>query len=103
MNEQQFVEALRAKGIELNDTQIAQFKKYFELLVEWNEKMNLTAITEEAEVYLKHFYDSISAAFYFDFTKVTTVCDVGAGAGFPSLPIKICYPHLEVTIVDSNR
>ncbi|KFL43692.1 16S rRNA methyltransferase [Lysinibacillus sp. BF-4] len=101
MNEQQFVEALRAKGIELNDTQIAQFKKYFELLVEWNEKMNLTAITEEAEVYLKHFYDSISAAFYFDFTKVTTVCDVGAGAGFPSLPIKICYPHLEVTIVDS--
>ncbi|HJH10495.1 MAG TPA: 16S rRNA (guanine(527)-N(7))-methyltransferase RsmG [Metalysinibacillus jejuensis] len=101
MNEQQFIEALRAKGIELSPTQIAQFRKYFELLVEWNEKMNLTAITEEKEVYLKHFYDSISAAFYYDFTKVTTVCDVGAGAGFPSLPIKICYPHLEVTIVDS--
>lgn len=101
MNEQQFVEALRAKGIILTDAQIAQFRKYFELLVEWNEKMNLTAITEETEVYLKHFYDSISAAFYFDFTKVTTVCDVGAGAGFPSLPIKICYPHLDVTIVDS--
>lgn len=101
MNEQQFIETLRAKGIELSPTQIAQFRKYFELLVEWNEKMNLTAITEEKEVYLKHFYDSISAAFYYDFTKVTTVCDVGAGAGFPSLPIKICYPHLEVTIVDS--
>lgn len=101
MNEQHFIEALRAKGIELSPTQIAQFRKYFELLVEWNEKMNLTAITEEKEVYLKHFYDSISAAFYYDFTKVTTVCDVGAGAGFPSLPIKICYPHLEVTIVDS--
>lgn len=101
MNEQQFIAALKEKGIELSETQIAQFKKYFELLVEWNEKMNLTAITDLEGVYLKHFYDSISASFYFDFTKVTTVCDVGAGAGFPSLPIKICFPHLQVTIVDS--
>jgi 16S rRNA (guanine527-N7)-methyltransferase len=101
MNEQQFIEALKEKGIELNDKQIAQFKKYFELLVEWNEKMNLTAITDLEGVYLKHFYDSISASFYFDFTKVNSVCDVGAGAGFPSLPIKICFPHLHVTIVDS--
>ena len=101
MNEQQFIEALKEKGIVLTDTQIAQFEKYFELLVEWNEKMNLTAITDLEGVYLKHFYDSISASFYFDFTKVTTVCDVGAGAGFPSIPIKICFPHLHVTIVDS--
>lgn len=101
MNEQQFIAALKEKGIELSETQIAQFKKYFELLVEWNEKMNLTAITDFEGVYLKHFYDSISASFYFDFTKVTTVCDVGAGAGFPSLPIKICFPHLHITIVDS--
>mgnify|MGYP003472871740 FL=1 len=101
MNEQQFIEALKEKGIVLTDTQIAQFRKYFELLVEWNEKMNLTAITDLEGVYLKHFYDSISASFYFDFTNVTTVCDVGAGAGFPSIPIKICFPHLHVTIVDS--
>ncbi|QCR34332.1 16S rRNA (guanine(527)-N(7))-methyltransferase RsmG [Lysinibacillus sp. SGAir0095] len=101
MNEQQFIEALKEMGIELSDTQIGQFKKYFELLVEWNEKMNLTAITDLEGVYLKHFYDSISASFYFDFTKVESVCDVGAGAGFPSLPIKICFPHLNVTIVDS--
>ncbi|MFL0505887.1 16S rRNA (guanine(527)-N(7))-methyltransferase RsmG [Ureibacillus sp. 179-F W5.1 NHS] len=101
MNEQQFIEALKNKGIELSDQQIAQFNKYFELLVEWNEKMNLTAITDVEGVYLKHFYDSISASFYFDFTKVQSVCDVGAGAGFPSLPIKICFPHLHVTIVDS--
>ncbi|MCH7323469.1 16S rRNA (guanine(527)-N(7))-methyltransferase RsmG [Solibacillus sp. MA9] len=101
MNEQQFIEALKQKGIELSDEQVAQFRKYFELLVEWNEKMNLTAITDLEGVYLKHFYDSISASFYFDFTKVTTVCDVGAGAGFPSIPIKICFPHLEITIVDS--
>ena len=101
MNEQQFIEALAAKGIDLTETQIAQFKKYFELLVEWNEKMNLTAITDAEGVYLKHFYDSISPSFYFDFTKVVSVCDVGAGAGFPSIPIKICFPHLHVTIVDS--
>lgn len=101
MNEQQFIEALKEKGIELSEMQIAQFKKYFELLVEWNEKMNLTAITDLEGVYLKHFYDSISASFYFDFTKVSSVCDVGAGAGFPSLPIKICFPDLHVTIVDS--
>ncbi|MEO4055368.1 16S rRNA (guanine(527)-N(7))-methyltransferase RsmG [Solibacillus sp. CAU 1738] len=101
MNEQQFIEALKEKGIELTEIQIAQFKKYFELLVEWNEKMNLTAITDLEGVYLKHFYDSISTSFYFDFTKVQSVCDVGAGAGFPSLPIKICFPHLHITIVDS--
>ena len=57
MNEQQFIAALKEKGIELSETQIAQFKKYFELLVEWNEKMNLTAITDFEGVYLKHFYD----------------------------------------------
>lgn len=101
MNEQQFIEALRAKGIELSERQIEQFRTYFTELVEWNEKMNLTAITDEPSVYLKHFYDSISAAFYVDFKKEMTVCDVGAGAGFPSIPLKICYPQIELTIVDS--
>lgn len=101
MNEQQFKEMLAEKGIELSPWQLEQFKMYFHTLVEWNEKMNLTAITEEEEVYLKHFYDSISAAFHFDFTAVESVCDVGAGAGFPSIPLKICFPHLHVSIVDS--
>lgn len=101
MNEQLFIQSLKDKGIELNETQIEQFRKYFEILVEWNEKMNLTAITDLEGVYLKHFYDSISAAFYFDFSKVETLCDVGAGAGFPSIPLKICFPHLKITIVDS--
>lgn len=101
MNEQQFIEALRAKGIDLSERQIEQFRTYFTELVEWNEKMNLTAITDEPSVYLKHFYDSISAAFYVDFSKEMTVCDVGAGAGFPSIPLKICYPQIELTIVDS--
>lgn len=101
MNEDQFLSALKEKGIELDDQQQKQFVIYFEQLVEWNEKMNLTAITDKPSVYLKHFYDSISAAFYIDFSGKKTICDVGAGAGFPSIPLKICYPELEVTIVDS--
>lgn len=101
MTEEQFYKALQEKGIELSDTQKQQFKRYFEVLVEWNEKMNLTAITDAPSVYLKHFYDSITSAFYVDFTKYESVCDVGAGAGFPSIPLKIIYPHLSVTIVDS--
>lgn len=101
MNEQQFKDALSEKGIELTAEQLAQFRTYFEELIEWNEKMNLTAITDLPSVYLKHFYDSVTAAFYLDFTKPMKLCDVGAGAGFPSIPLKICFPHIEVTIVDS--
>lgn len=101
MNLSLFVQELQKKGIELNDKQIKQFDIYFRTLVEWNKKMNLTALTEQPDVYLKHFYDSISAAFYYDFTKDVHICDVGAGAGFPSIPLKICFPHIHVTIVDS--
>ncbi|MGD6849500.1 16S rRNA (guanine(527)-N(7))-methyltransferase RsmG [Rossellomorea aquimaris] len=101
MNVNEFQSMLEEKGISLSPQQLTQFERYYELLVEWNEKMNLTAITEKEDVYLKHFYDSISAAFYVDFTQVTTLCDVGAGAGFPSIPLKICYPHLHISIVDS--
>src|SRR5690606_8914667 len=101
MNKEQFRNSLQEKGIHLTDEQMEQFDTYYRVLVEWNEKMNLTAITDEEEVYLKHFYDSITAAFYFDFNKKLKVCDVGAGAGFPSLPIKIAFPNIDVTIVDS--
>ncbi|PHK50054.1 16S rRNA (guanine(527)-N(7))-methyltransferase RsmG [Staphylococcus edaphicus] len=92
---------LSTHGIALSDKQQQQFQTYYEMLVEWNEKMNLTSITEEHEVYLKHFYDSIATSFYTDLTKELTVCDVGAGAGFPSIPLKIIFPNLKVTIVDS--
>ncbi|MDP4161498.1 MAG: 16S rRNA (guanine(527)-N(7))-methyltransferase RsmG [Bacillota bacterium] len=98
---EQFKQMLADKGINLTAAQLEQYETYYETLVEWNEKMNLTAITDKGEVYLKHFYDSITAAFYFDFTKPLHICDVGAGAGFPSIPIKIAFPHIEVTIVDS--
>lgn len=100
MSKKEFIELLKNKGIILSDKQIEQFDKYFKLLVEWNEKMNLTAITDEEGVYLKHFYDSITIAFDFEFASQSIV-DVGAGAGFPSIPLKIIYPDLKVTIVDS--
>jgi 16S rRNA (guanine527-N7)-methyltransferase len=101
MNTDQFKALLAEKGIELSQKQMEQYETYYKMLVEWNEKMNLTAITEKPEVYLKHFYDSVSAAFYFDFNKPLNLCDVGAGAGFPSIPIKIAFPEIKVTIVDS--
>ena len=101
VNEEQFLATLKEHGIIVTEKQQQQFATYFTQLVEWNEKMNLTAITDEPSVYLKHFFDSISAAFYVDLNKQLTICDVGAGAGFPSIPLKICFPKLEVTIVDS--
>lgn len=94
-------EKLKEHNIELSNTQKEQFQTYYQLLVEWNEKMNLTSITDEHEVYLKHFYDSITPSFYYDFKGSLSICDVGAGAGFPSIPLKIIFPELKVTIVDS--
>lgn len=104
MNQKEFIQALALHEIHLSQEQVNQFDQYYHLLVEWNQKMNLTAITEEEEVYLKHFYDSLSLAFYVDITKESLkLMDVGAGAGFPSIPLKIAFPHLEVTIVDSLK
>ena len=100
MNELEFQNILKEKGIEVSEHQLQQFQKYYEILVEWNEKMNLTAITDKEDVYLKHFYDSITIAFDFDFNNQTLI-DVGAVAGFPSVPLKILYPNLKITIVDS--
>lgn len=103
MNPDQFAQELSKQNIALTPTQKHQFNKYYQTLVEWNEKMNLTSLTSESDVYLKHFYDSITASFFVDFTNEATICDVGAGAGFPSIPLKICFPHLQVTIVDSLK
>ncbi len=101
MKETEFINALKDQGIELSAVQIGQFNTYYKMLVEWNEKINLTAVTEKEEVYLKHFYDSITPLFYADIEEGASLCDVGAGAGFPSIPMKIIRPDLKVTIVDS--
>jgi len=103
MDENVFNTTLNNKGISLSDEQLQQFNMYFKLLIKWNEKVNLTAITNKNEVYLKHFFDSITPSFYYDLNKVETICDIGAGAGFPSIPLKICFPHLQITIVDSLK
>ncbi|GCF92385.1 ribosomal RNA small subunit methyltransferase G [Enterococcus florum] len=101
MKPEEFQASLKKRGITLDETQMEQFASYYRLLVEWNQKMNLTAITEQKEVYLKHFYDSLTLAFSADFQTSGSLCDVGAGAGFPSVPLKIAFPDLEITIVDS--
>lgn len=101
MNKEQFYENLKLNGFELTDLQKLQLNKYYKQVKYWNERINLTAITEENDFYTKHFYDSMATAFYFDFNNVKTLCDVGSGAGFPSIPLKILYPHLEIMIVDS--
>lgn len=100
MNQEQFIKALEDKGITLSNQQIKQFELYYHSLIEWNEKMNLTAITKKEDVYLKHFYDSLTISFDYQMNN-QSLCDIGAGAGFPSIPLKIVYPELKITIVDS--
>ena len=97
----QFEKDLKELGISLNEKQIEQFITYFEMLVEWNEFMNLTAITEYEDVMKKHFVDSISLIKAYDVSKNVTVIDIGTGAGFPGLALKIAYPNLKITLLDS--
>ena len=102
MKPETFYSLLDQQNINLTDQQKFQFERYFELLVEWNQKINLTAITEKEEVYLKHFYDSIAPILQgLIENQEIKLLDIGAGAGFPSLPMKILYPQLDVTIIDS--
>lgn len=90
-------------GIRLNDTQKEQFIQFYEYLVEKNKVMNLTGITEFNEVLTKHFLDSISCVKAVDINKIKTVMDVGTGAGFPGVPMKIAFPHLEECLLDSLK
>lgn len=96
----EFIDQLANHGISVTEKQLDQFEKYFNILVEWNEKMNLTAIVEKEEVYEKHFYDSLTMAFDFKISN-QHLCDVGSGAGFPSIPLKIMFPDLKITIIEA--
>lgn len=100
----EFIQMLAEKGIRLTDRQIQQFDLYYQYLIEWNNRINLTAVTERDQVYLKHFYDSLMPLWMVDDItpfKNQTLIDVGSGAGFPSIPLLIVEPTLKVTILDS--
>lgn len=100
MSEQEFIEALADIGIVLNVNQIDQFRKYSEYLLEYNTHTNLTAIKTKEEVYLKHFYDSLLLLKYIQVSGC--VLDIGSGAGFPGIPLKIVYPNIDLYLLDSN-
>ncbi|MGZ9585967.1 16S rRNA (guanine(527)-N(7))-methyltransferase RsmG [Paenibacillus marinisediminis] len=99
--QERFVKWLEPYGLSVSSRQFEQLDRYVEVLADWNERMNLTGITEREAVYEKHFYDSLTLSFYVPMDKVNTMADIGSGAGFPGIPLKILFPHLKLTIVDS--
>jgi 16S rRNA (guanine(527)-N(7))-methyltransferase RsmG len=88
---------------ELTDKQLQQFQKYTMFLIEQNKQFNLTALTDISAIIRQHFTDSISIKKHITLDNTTTIADIGSGAGFPSLPIKILYPHLELTLIEVNK
>lgn len=101
MNKDEFIKYLEELNIYPTQDQLNKLDKFYNLLISWNQKINLTRITEEKDVYLKHFYDSLTITKEIDLSKVNTLCDVGTGAGFPGIVLKIMYPNLKVTLIDS--
>lgn len=101
MNIDLFIEEAKKLEINLTEDQLQKLEKFYELLILWNEKMNLTRITEKEEVYLKHFYDSLTISKVIDLNQNITLCDVGSGAGFPGIVLKIVFPNLKITLIDS--
>ena len=101
MTKDRFIEEIKLLGIDITDDMMDKFDKYYKLLTEWNEKINLTAITNEDDVYLKHFYDSATLCKIIDLKEDLSLCDVGTGAGFPGIVLKILFPNLKIVLVDA--
>lgn len=103
MNKEEFIKKVKDLGITLTDTQLNQLEEYCNFLLVYNEHTNLTAIKDPDQVYLKHFYDSLTFIKAIDPSKYENLLDIGTGAGFPGMVLKIVYPTLEVTLLDSNN
>ena len=101
MTKEEFEIELEKLGINITPEQQNQLDKFYNLLITWNNSINLTRITEIKDVYLKHFYDSLTLVKVVNLNNITTICDVGTGAGFPGIVLKILYPHLKITLLDS--
>lgn len=101
MTEKEYIDELKKIGINCTNEELEKLSKYYELLIDWNKKINLTRITEKADVYLKHFYDSLTISKVIDLKEYSTLLDFGTGAGFPGIVLKIFYPNLKITLVDS--
>lgn len=101
MTKEEFYKELEKLKINLSDHQKKQLENFYNILIEENKKINLTRIIEKEEVYLKHFYDSLTIVKEIDLNNVNTLCDIGLGAGFPGIVLKIVYPNLNITLVDS--
>lgn len=101
MTKEEFEIELKKLGINITPEQQIKLNKFYNLLISWNNSINLTRITEIKDVYLKHFYDSLTLVKVVDLNNITTLCDVGTGAGFPGIVLKILYPNLKVTLLDS--
>lgn len=103
MNLNLFLEEVKKLEINLTKKQLQQLEKYYHLLIEYNKKVNLTRIIEKNDVYLKHFYDSMTISKIINLNKFNSLCDLGSGAGFPGIVLKIVYPHLNITLIDSSN
>ncbi len=101
MNEKEFLDALKELNIYLTNDQLDKLNKFYNLLIEWNTKINLTRIVDKESIYLKHFYDSLTITKVVDLRESKTLCDIGTGAGFPGIVLKIVFPNLKITLVDA--
>ena len=101
MNKELFIKEVSKLGIEVTNEKLDKLDKYYDLLIEWNEKINLTAITKKEDVYLKHFYDSLTLFKAYDLNKNIKVLDAGTGAGFPGIVLKIFFDNIDITLVDA--
>ena len=102
-NEINKIWSVLAEQFNLNEKQMEQFYTYSSLLQEWNKKINLTTITDPIAIIKEHFQDSLMISHFIDFSPIMMICDIGTGAGFPSIPLKICYPHLIVVLIEVSQ